>query len=63
MDIKKPLRRGTKLKVGSMAEEKWIPITIEKLPDFCYQCGRLGHVMNECEEEDSEDEEEEDTQY
>lgn len=63
METKKPLRRGTKIKVGSMAEEVWIPITIEKLPDFCYQCGRLGHVMNECEEDDSEEEDEEENQY
>lgn len=39
LEANKPLRRGTKVKVGSMAEEEWIPITIEKLPDFCYQCG------------------------
>lgn len=58
MEVNKPLRRGTKVKVGSMAEERWTPITIEKLPDFYYQCGRLGH-MNECEEDDSEGEDEE----
>lgn len=48
-DINKPLRRGTKINVGSIVEEAWIPITIEKLLDVCYQCGRLGHVMNDYE--------------
>lgn len=48
IDIRKPLRRGVLLKVGSMADEKWIPITYEKLPDFCYGCGKLGHVVKEC---------------
>lgn len=43
-DIKKPLRRGTNVKVDSMGEEIWSPITYEKLPDFCYQCGLIGHV-------------------
>lgn len=41
-----------------MAEERWVPITIEKHSDFWYQCGRLGHVMKDCEEDDSEEKEE-----
>lgn len=45
-----PLKRGTNVKIGSMAEKTWIPITYEKLPDFCYYCGKLGHVFQECTE-------------
>lgn len=26
-------------------------MTYEKLSDFCYYCGKLGHVVQECEEE------------
>lgn len=51
LDINQPLRRGTNIKTGSMAEKKWIKITYEKLPDFCYFCGKLRHIDQECEEE------------
>lgn len=58
LDINKPLRRGTYLIIGASEKEKWIPITIEKLPDFCYMCGKLGHVLKECDEKNGTEEEE-----
>lgn len=48
MDPREPLRRGTNVKTGAMTENRWIPITYEKLPDFCYWCGKLGHTLQEC---------------
>lgn len=50
VDVLRPLKRGIFLKSGSKGEDKWIPITCEKLPDFCYGCGRLGHTIKECED-------------
>lgn len=50
IDVHIPLKRGIFLKSGSKGEDKWIPVTYEKLPDFCYSCGSLGHTIKECEE-------------
>lgn len=51
INCKEPLKRGTNVKIGFMAEKTWIPITYEKLLDFCYCCGKLGHVIQECDVE------------
>lgn len=47
VDIGKALRRGIKV----MLDKKpiWITFKYLKLPDFCYVCGRLGHVFKACE--------------
>lgn len=36
-----------------MIDEKWIPVTYEKLLDFCYACGKLGHMMKDCDSDSS----------
>lgn len=39
-----------------MTEEKWILVSYEKLPDFCYNWGRVGHIVQECDEVDDDGE-------
>lgn len=48
IDLKNPLKRGTKIRFGS-EEPCWIPITYERLSNFCYWCGRMGHTHKDCE--------------
>ncbi|KAI8007871.1 Uncharacterized protein LOK49_LG07G01649 [Camellia lanceoleosa] len=47
IDVRKPLRRGMKLSLSS-ADPLWVDFKYERLPIFCYFCGRLGHSDREC---------------
>lgn len=48
LNLDKPLKRGTKVQIGKTAP-CWIPATYERLPSFCYWCGKLGHNHKDCE--------------
>ncbi|KAL7185177.1 hypothetical protein ACSBR2_027162 [Camellia fascicularis] len=48
-DVSKPLPRGFILQHhGSKDKESWVSYKYEKLSDFCYDCGRLGHDNSSC---------------
>ncbi|KAF5469007.1 hypothetical protein F2P56_013112 [Juglans regia] len=49
LDISTPLQRRKKLKLGD-ENYCWVRLVYERLPDFCYQCGLLGHSLRECAE-------------
>ncbi|KAL7183946.1 hypothetical protein ACSBR2_026172 [Camellia fascicularis] len=48
VDTTKPLPRGFWLKRPSEGNDIWISYKFEKLSNFCYACGRLGHDRNGC---------------
>lgn len=43
LDLGKPLHRELKMRVSGYTT-KWMDIKYERLPNFCYYCGRLGQV-------------------
>ncbi|XP_028075299.1 uncharacterized protein LOC114277599 [Camellia sinensis] len=47
INIVKPLRRELKLALSGR-ESVWITLTYEKLPNFCFHCGLLGHSVHDC---------------
>lgn len=47
LDIEKPLPRGIKVRVGKNCT-KWVGFKYERLGDFCYYCGRIGHTDRDC---------------
>ena len=48
IDISKPLRRGAKVRLGKDGDVVWVDVRYERLPDFCFICGCLGHVLRDC---------------
>ncbi|MBA0881790.1 hypothetical protein Goshw_002636 [Gossypium schwendimanii] len=49
LNVQKPLRRGIFVSTGN-GNKCWIPFKYEKLPTFCFGCGRVGHGLHECTE-------------
>lgn len=47
VDVSKPLLRGKRLCLGGR-EPMWIRFPYERLPDYCYLCGRVGHQYKDC---------------
>lgn len=48
LDITKLLNKGFWVQFEKSSEEVCIILIYEKLPNFCFQCGKLGHVQREC---------------
>ncbi|KAL7222004.1 hypothetical protein ACSBR1_023845 [Camellia fascicularis] len=49
VDVTQPLPLGFILhQLGHKEEESWISYCYEKLSDFCYDCGRIGHDKSSC---------------
>lgn len=49
LDIKQPLKKHIRVHVNQEEEEVIILLSCERLPDFCYSCGRIGHSFRDCE--------------
>lgn len=47
VDISKPLKKGFFLR-RVKEEDSWVRFKYERLLDFCYGCGMVGHAVNEC---------------
>lgn len=48
VDVTKPLCRALKIAINN-TDVAWIAFKYEKLPNFCYWCGRVSHSNKECE--------------
>ncbi|KAI7994977.1 hypothetical protein LOK49_LG11G01737 [Camellia lanceoleosa] len=52
IDVTKPIPRGFSLRSGQAQGEGdvtlWISFKYEKLSNFCFDCGRLGHDRHSC---------------
>lgn len=48
IDISEPLRRGIKVAIENSLNGSWIKMRYERLPDFCFCFGIIGHVAKDC---------------
>ncbi|KAL0285026.1 UNVERIFIED_CONTAM: hypothetical protein Sangu_2797100 [Sesamum angustifolium] len=48
IDVTKPLKRVLKLRT-TLGDEQLLSFSYERLPNFCYLCGCLGHLSKFCE--------------
>ncbi|TXG51369.1 hypothetical protein EZV62_023893 [Acer yangbiense] len=53
IDISKPLKRWLRLKLGKTEEVTMVSLKYERLPEFCFTCGRIGHSNKECQDEEA----------
>ncbi|KAK4394020.1 hypothetical protein Sango_1872800 [Sesamum angolense] len=48
IDITKPLKQVLKIRTV-LGDDHLVTFTYERLPNFCYLCGCLGHLSRQCE--------------
>lgn len=53
--VDKPLQWGLFVNDGE-GRRSWVYFRYEKLPEFCYWCGHIGHFENDCSGRDGEEE-------
>ncbi|TXG46338.1 hypothetical protein EZV62_028162 [Acer yangbiense] len=54
--IDKPLKRFIKMAMDESERVVVAPLIYERLPEFCFACGKLGQVIKECPDDDASDE-------
>ncbi|KAH1113629.1 hypothetical protein J1N35_007007 [Gossypium stocksii] len=47
LDVQKPLPQGIFVSIDNI-KRSWVPFKYEKLPMFCFGCGRMGHGFQDC---------------
>lgn len=51
--LSRPLDKCVKIETDGVGEDILIILLYERLPDFCFACGRIGHVAKFCEDEEA----------
>uniref|UniRef100_A0A803PQT0 Reverse transcriptase domain-containing protein n=1 Tax=Cannabis sativa TaxID=3483 RepID=A0A803PQT0_CANSA len=48
IDVSNPLLRGKMARIRDSRDELWIEFRYERLPEFCFECGVIGHPFESC---------------
>lgn len=54
LDLRKPLQKYIRISVRSEEEYVIVLLSYERLLDFCYNCGLIGHPFRVCETDPAE---------
>ncbi|KAL5776413.1 hypothetical protein ACOSP7_009339 [Xanthoceras sorbifolium] len=48
VDVCQPLKRGLRILLEDSEEEQTLLLRYERMPEFCFECGLIGHSFREC---------------
>uniref|UniRef100_A0A803PSG2 Zinc knuckle CX2CX4HX4C domain-containing protein n=1 Tax=Cannabis sativa TaxID=3483 RepID=A0A803PSG2_CANSA len=48
IDVSNPLLRGKIARIHDSRDEFWVEFRYERLPEFCFECGVIGHPFESC---------------
>ncbi|KAL5797702.1 hypothetical protein ACOSQ2_002522 [Xanthoceras sorbifolium] len=48
VDVCQPLKRGLRIRLEDSEEEQTLLLRYERMPEFCFECGLIGHSFREC---------------
>ncbi|KAK0608552.1 hypothetical protein LWI29_032271 [Acer saccharum] len=53
IDLSRPLERWLRLRLDNAGKVVVVVLKYERLPEFCYACGKIGHALRDCHDDEA----------